>query len=66
MALTWTDDCHRIDWNELARLARVAPLGEKSPDTLRTVFGNSRFKFFVFDEADRLVAAGRALADGAD
>ncbi|HEY0824982.1 MAG TPA: GNAT family N-acetyltransferase [Ramlibacter sp.] len=66
MALTWTDDSHRIDWNELARLYRVAPLGEKSPDTLRTVFGNSRYKFFVFDEADRLVAAGRALADGAD
>jgi ribosomal protein S18 acetylase RimI-like enzyme len=64
--LTWTDDSHRIDWSELARLYRLAPLGDKSPEMLRTVFGNSRFKFFVFDEAGRLAAAGRALADGAD
>lgn len=66
MALTWTSDRDRIDWDELARLYRLAPLGDKSPDLLRTVFGNSRFQFFVFDEAGRLVAAGRALADGAD
>lgn len=66
MRLTWTDDSHRIDWNELANLYRVAPLGDKSPQVLQTVFGNSRYKFFVFDEAGRLAAAGRALADGAD
>ena len=66
MPLTWTDDSDRIDWNELARLYRLAPLGEKSPEALRTVFGNSRFKFFVFDEVGQLTAAGRALADGAD
>ena len=66
MPLTWTDDSHRIDWNELARLYRLAPLGDKSPEALRTVFGNSRFKFFVLDEVGCLAAAGRALADGAD
>lgn len=66
MPLTWTDDSERIDWDELARLYRLAPLGEKSPAMLRTVFGNSRYKFFVVDDAGRLVAAGRALADGAD
>lgn len=66
MRLTWTDDSHRIDWNELANLYRVAPLGDKSPQVLQTVFGNSRYKFFVFDDAGRLAAAGRALADGAD
>lgn len=66
MPLTWTDDSRSIDWNELAHLYRVAPLGEKSPEFLQTVFGNSRFKFFVSDETGRLVAAGRALADGAD
>jgi ribosomal protein S18 acetylase RimI-like enzyme len=64
--LTWTDDSHGIDWNELANLYRVAPLGDKSPQVLQTVFGNSRYKFFVFDDAGRLAAAGRALADGAD
>lgn len=66
MPLTWTNDSQRVDWNELARLYRAAPLGDKSPEILQTVFGNSRFKFFVHDPADRLVAAGRALADGAD
>lgn len=66
MAHTWTSDSERIDWDELARLYRLAPLGDKSPEMLRTVFGNSRFRFFVFDEAHRLIAAGRALADGAD
>lgn len=66
MPLTWTDDSERIDWDELARLYRLAPLGDKSPAMLRTVFGNSRYKFFVVDDAGRLVAAGRALADGAD
>ena len=66
MPLTWTDDSHGIDWNELANLYRVAPLGDKSPQVLQTVFGNSRYKFFVFDDAGRLAAAGRALADGAD
>lgn len=66
VSLTWTDDSQRIDWDELARLYRLAPLGDKPPETLRTVFGNSRFKFFVHDAAGQLVAAGRALADGAD
>lgn len=66
MSLTWTDHGRHIDWNELARLYRLAPLGDKSPETLRTVFGNSRFQFFVHDGAGQLVAAGRALADGAD
>lgn len=66
MTLTWSDDIERFDWNELAQLYRVAPLGDKPPEVLRTVFGNSRYKFFVRDAAGRLVAAGRALADGAD
>ena len=52
-------------WNELESLYRLAPLGNKSAAHLRTVFSNSRFKFFAY-EAGKLVAAGRALADGAD
>src|SRR5690606_31611957 len=54
-----------IDWDELSALYRAAPLGDKPPERLRTVFGNSLFKCFVF-EGGRLVGAGRALADGAD
>lgn len=65
MALDWRHTAEGIDWDELSALYRDAPLGDKPPDLLRTVFGNSLFKCFVF-EGGRLVGAGRALADGAD
>ena len=65
MALDWRHGTDGIDWDELSALYRVAPLGDKPPERLRTVFGNSLFKCFVFEDG-RLVGAGRALADGAD
>lgn len=64
-ALQWTSADADLDWHELEALYRLAPLGNKSAALLQTVFGNSRFKWFVRDQG-RLVAAGRALADGAD
>lgn len=65
MPLKWnhTTDC--VDWNELSALYRAAPLGHKTPLHLQTVFSSSMFKCFVY-ENNRLVGAGRALADGAD
>jgi ribosomal protein S18 acetylase RimI-like enzyme len=65
VALHWTNTIADIDWSELETLYRLAPLGNKSADLLRTVFENSRYRWFARD-AGRLVAAGRALADGAD
>lgn len=65
MALTWKYTDEGIDWSELSALYRAAPLGDKPPALLQTVFGNSRYKCFAFDEG-RLVGAGRALADGHD
>ena len=65
MSITWISLTDQVDWVELQTLYRLAPLGEKSVEFLQTVFGNSRFCFFAYD-GDRLVAAGRALADGAD
>ena len=65
MPLTWTPSQDAIDWHELENLYRLAPLGNKSAQLLQTVFTNSRYKFFAFDDG-RLVAAGRALSDGAD
>ena len=65
MALEWKDSTDGVDWEELSALYRAAPLGEKWPLHLQTVFVNSMFKCFVYDDA-RLVGAGRALADGAD
>jgi ribosomal protein S18 acetylase RimI-like enzyme len=63
--LTWAHDLDDVDWDELSELYRVAPLGTKPPDGLRTVFGNSRYATFV-RAGGRLVGAGRALADGVD
>jgi len=65
MAVTWTDALDLVDWNELSELYRKAPLGNKSPERLRTVFTNSMFRCFACDDG-KLVGAGRALADGVD
>jgi GNAT superfamily N-acetyltransferase len=62
---TWKYDQDDVDWTELSELYRVAPLGIKPPEALKTVFTNSMFKCFVREEG-RLVAVGRALADGLD
>ncbi|MGH8913965.1 MAG: GNAT family N-acetyltransferase [Acidimicrobiia bacterium] len=62
---TWTYDEIDVDWDELSELYRIAPLGEKPAADLATVFPNSMFKCFVYDR-DRLIGAGRALADGLD
>ena len=65
MPLEWKYSIDAVDWDELSALYRAAPLGDKKPQSLRTVFSNSLFKCFVYEEG-RLVGAGRALADGAD
>jgi ribosomal protein S18 acetylase RimI-like enzyme len=65
MPVTWTNSQDQVDWNELETLYRLAPLGNKSAEHLRTVFTHSRYKFFAYEQ-DKLVAAGRALSDGAD
>lgn len=65
MQLVWTDSIDKIDWDELSALYRAAPLGDKSPAGLRTVFTNSMFRCFVY-EGGQLVGVGRALADGLD
>ena len=65
MPLSWSSQLEDVDWQELEALFRAAPLGRKNAEDLRTVFTNSRFRCFVRDER-RLVAVGRALADGAD
>jgi len=62
---SWVYDDSGLDWAELSELYRKAPLGEKSPEDLATVFVNSRFKCFVYAN-DELVGVGRALADGLD
>jgi ribosomal protein S18 acetylase RimI-like enzyme len=65
LELEWLDSLESVDWEELSELYRLAPLGNKNPRDLETVFSNSRLRCFVF-ESGVLIAAGRALADGAD
>ena len=65
MSLSFTDDLAAIDWEELSRLYRIAPLGDKSAADLKLVFTNSMFRAFAYD-AGTLVGAGRVLADGRD
>ena len=65
VSMSWSESLDAIDWHELETLYRVAPLGNKNAADLKTVFTNSRYRCFVYDDG-KLVAAGRALADGAD
>jgi citrate lyase synthetase len=65
VTLEWRHSCEAVDWEELSALYRAAPLGDKSPLNLQKVFSNSMFQCFVYGDK-KLVAAGRALADGAD
>ena len=65
MALHWSDDIRDLDWHALAALYRAAPLGDKNPEGLRTAFGHSMYRCFVYEDG-ALVGAGRALADGVD
>ena len=65
MSLQWVYSLDQISWDELSALYRVAPLGNKKPEALKVAFSNSRYYCFVFD-SERLVGAGRALADGVD
>ncbi len=62
---SWFFDDAAVDWPDLSELYRIAPLGEKPPQDLVTVFSNSMFKCFVYDN-DVLIGVGRALADGID
>jgi ribosomal protein S18 acetylase RimI-like enzyme len=65
MALEWIYSSEHVDWEELSALYLAAPLGQKDPSDLKIAFANSMFQCFIYDSG-RLVAAGRALADGRD
>jgi ribosomal protein S18 acetylase RimI-like enzyme len=65
VAIEWKFSTDGTDWEELSALYRAAPLGDKRPDHLRKVFSHSMFTCLVY-EGTKLVAAGRALADGGD
>lgn len=63
--LKWVYEIDNINWDELANLYKIAPLGNKKAESLKVVFTNSRYKCFVYDDT-KIVGVGRALADGVD
>lgn len=63
--LVWVTEQESVDWQALSDLYKVAPLGDKPAESLRIVFSNSMYKCFVYAD-DKLIGAGRALADGLD
>ena len=63
--MEWIFEQENMDWAALSNLYKIAPLGDKHPDELKTAFTNSLYKCFVFEGAV-LAGAGRALADGID
>lgn len=65
MEYNWIHSDKNVAWDELSHLYLIAPLGQKSPADLKLAFSNSKFKCFVYDSG-KLIAAGRALADGVD
>jgi ribosomal protein S18 acetylase RimI-like enzyme len=64
--MQWIFSHNDIDWDELSALYRIAPLGDKKAEDLKTAFSNSMYKCFVFDDDNHVIGAGRALADGID
>jgi ribosomal protein S18 acetylase RimI-like enzyme len=65
MSISFEYTLDRVDWDELVALYAAAALGQRDPAVLKETFGNSRYTCLV-REGDRLVGAGRALADGGD
>ena len=65
MPLIWSHHIDGLNWHELEALYQAAPLGRKTAAELEVVFRNSRYRCLVREDG-RLVAVGRALADGAD
>jgi len=65
MNIKWIYDSANVDWIELSELYKLAPLGTKKPDDLKTAFTNSMFKCFLLDKG-KIIGVGRALADGID
>jgi ribosomal protein S18 acetylase RimI-like enzyme len=65
VAVEWIYSVEGVDWAELSNLYLAAPLGNKDPADLKIAFSNSMFKCLAYEDG-RLVAVGRALADGRD
>jgi hypothetical protein len=44
MKLKWIYEIDNINWDALSHLYKIAPLGDKKAEDLKTVFTNSRYR----------------------
>jgi ribosomal protein S18 acetylase RimI-like enzyme len=65
MTLKWIYSQEDVDWDELSNLYIAVLMGNMAPADNKVAFSNSLFKCFVYDSG-KLIAVGRALADGFD
>ena len=63
--IQWQFESDNVDWDALAYLYKIAPLGNKTPVGLSRAYSNSMFKCIAV-YAGQYVGAGRVLADGVD
>ena len=63
MKATLTSDLSQVDWERLALIFKLAPLGEREPVLLRRLFTNSGVRCFAWVD-EELIGAGRAITDG--
>jgi hypothetical protein len=66
MPLEWKHTCEEVDWKELSALYRAAPLGNKSPDHLRTCLFEQHVQVLRVRRRPLGRCRRRALADGSD
>jgi ribosomal protein S18 acetylase RimI-like enzyme len=65
MALEWRYSSENVDWEELHQLYAAVHMLQETAADLKAGFSKSIFRCFAL-ESGRLIAAGRALADGQD
>lgn len=63
--IQWQFESDNVDWDALAHLYKIAPLGNKTPEGLSRAYSNSMFKCMAVYNG-QYVGAGRVLADGVD
>ncbi|HUW20668.1 MAG TPA: GNAT family N-acetyltransferase [Sedimentisphaerales bacterium] len=63
MEVQLSEDLGAVNWEELANVFELAPLGHREPEQLKAAFENSDLRCFVYYRG-KLIGAGRALSDG--
>ena len=57
-------DLNTIDWKRIAQLIEEVGWQERNLEDIKYAFERSSYKFFVYDDAGKIVAFGRTVDDG--